>query len=503
MGNTTRHLVPAAGVLLAAVLIWLGGCNAPVGGGASGGSGGETDGRTDGSELDSAEAEPGSPLPGEGDEAAMPFPGSSTPGPGEGEDGLEAGVPVPPGLDGSDPGGADGGTEPETGAPGADEEAQAGMLTAGSFDDNLNYGVFEEFASQQLLEDLFGSPPEFSVGRRVVVTVRNDIGRPVGDARVVVSAAPDAEALLEVTTGSDGRVLFATGLDGGTEAVELTLTVYPPDGSPPNTETVSNEEPAWGVVLGEIEAGLPGQLDLAFVVDATGSMADEMSYLKSEVDSIAITVAEQFPEVDQRYALIVYRDQGDAYLTRTFDFTASLSEFQADLAEQQATGGGDYPEAMHLALEEASALSWRQEGTARVLFLIADAPPHNEFALRTVEAINALRLEQIAIYPIAASSVAEQAELIMRAAALLTMSQYLFLTDDSGVGNPHAEPHIPCYVVENLNVVMGRMIATELAGRRIEADPEDIIRVVGNPVNGICEKPDPGQEGDQNEGDEG
>jgi len=42
------------------------------------------------------------------------------------------------------------------------------------------------------------------------------------------------------------------------------------------------------------------------------------------------------------------------------------------------------------------------------------------------------------------------------------------------------------------------------AGPRIEADPEDIIRVVGNPVNGVCGEPDPGQEGKEDENpDEG
>ncbi|MCP4247404.1 MAG: VWA domain-containing protein, partial [bacterium] len=73
-----------------------------------------------------------------------------------------------------------------------------------------------------------------------------------------------------------------------------------------------------------------------------------------------------------------------------------------------------------------------------------------------------------------------------RMAALLTMSQYLFLTDDSGIGGPHAEPHIPCYVVERLDTLLFRMIATELAGHRVEADPEGSLRVVGNPVQGVC-----------------
>lgn len=86
----------------------------------------------------------------------------------------------------------------------------------------------------------------------------------------------------------------------------------------------------------------------------------------------------------------------------------------------------------------------------------------------------------------------------MRSAAFLTLSEYLFLTDDSGVGNTHAEPHIPCYQVQRLDQLMTRMIQAELTGARVEADPADIIRTVGNPVNGVCTpvETDTGQQSD-------
>ena len=86
----------------------------------------------------------------------------------------------------------------------------------------------------------------------------------------------------------------------------------------------------------------------------------------------------------------------------------------------------------------------------------------------------------------------------MRSAAFLTLSEYLFLTDDSGVGNPHAEPHIPCYLVQRLDQLMIRMIQAELTGARVEPDPADIIRTVGNPVAGVCvpEEDDTGQQQD-------
>lgn len=69
----------------------------------------------------------------------------------------------------------------------------------------------------------------------------------------------------------------------------------------------------------------------------------------------------------------------------------------------------------------------------------------------------------------------------MRTPALLTGGQFLFLTDDSGVGNAHAEPHLTNYHVERLDKLMIRLIASDLAGKRIPAERGDILRTVGKP----------------------
>ncbi len=66
------------------------------------------------------------------------------------------------------------------------------------------------------------------------------------------------------------------------------------------------------ITLPGAKQALPAELDLAFVIDATGSMGDEIEYLKNEVDGIASDVKAKFGNVPIRYALIVYRDHGDA-----------------------------------------------------------------------------------------------------------------------------------------------------------------------------------------------
>ena len=208
-------------------------------------------------------------------------------------------------------------------------------------------------------------------------------------------------------------------------------------------------------------------------------MGDEITFLQSEIKQIAAAVKAKFPQVNQRYGLVVYKDEGDEYVTRVSNFTASLDDFQRNLVKESAGGGGDTPEAIHKALEDCKQLSWRDADTARVMFVITDAPPHREHMQRTLEAADVLRKKGVAIYPLACSGYDDPAEFVLRAAAMMTGGQFLFLTNDSGVGNSHAEPHIPFYHVEKLDRLMVRMIATELSGKKVEAESGDILRTVG------------------------
>lgn len=368
---------------------------------------------------------------------------------------------------------------------------QAGVLTAGTFDDNLNYEASMAFLRDAVLEAPDYKLPGITRGRRITIRVQNRGGEPIGGARVLVEAPDEfgqlSVPLLDMPTHSDGCVLYHTGVDGGVDSERCTVTVFPPDGSDPFEQIGDPAESTWSVTLGGAASVRPTRLDLAFVIDSTGSMSDELEYIKTEITGIVADVRRAFPDVDMRFALIVYRDAGDRYLTRVFDFTDDLELYQSDLGSQVASGGGDMPESMHLALADAVTLRWREADTARVMFLIADAPPHTFEAQRALQQVLALRNAGVAIYPVAASGVGLEAELIMRTAALLTLGDYVFLTDDSRVGNTHAQPHIPCYCVEHLDLIMTRVIESELAGRAIFPDPADAIRVVGRPLDGVCQ----------------
>jgi hypothetical protein len=372
--------------------------------------------------------------------------------------------------------------ELDGGGAGYDERIQSRTLTAGSFDDGLNPGTFESFAHGLAHHSDLAQWAERFLAPRTVIRVQDDKGRPIGDAEVTFRGAGRRDSSV-VRSGTDGRAIHMSGLDGGgrgTMTVEVThhghrLRTTIPAGSLDRAITMPTQ------------AKRPSRLDIALVIDTTGSMSDELEYLKVEVRNIAESISREFPGVDQRYALVAYRDRGDEYVTRVHDFS-SLRNFRADLGAQSAGGGGDYPEAMHRALESANELSWRNGNTARMTFLIADAPPHGHEIAQTFDALDELRHSGVALYPVAASGVAQEAEFIMRTSALASGGEYIFLTDDSGVGNSHAEPHIPCYQVEHLKDAMVRVVRSELAGHRVESDPRAVVRSVGNSKHGVCQQ---------------
>jgi Mg-chelatase subunit ChlD len=229
-------------------------------------------------------------------------------------------------------------------------------------------------------------------------------------------------------------------------------------------------------------------MDVMFVIDATGSMGDEITYLQTEFDGIVESLARNNPQVSLRYGLVMYRDIGDEYVVRDYGFTSNPRVLRDQLRKQQANGGGDYPEAMEQAIDKAVDARWRDGNTAKVMFLVADAPPHDENLARAFESFKEARKEGIRIYPLGASGVADTAEYLMRMGAVMTQGRYLFLTDDSGVGNSHAEPKVPCYVVTPLNQLIERVLNSELRGTRVEPAAGSIIREVGRYDNGECNK---------------
>jgi Mg-chelatase subunit ChlD len=114
-------------------------------------------------------------------------------------------------------------------------------------------------------------------------------------------------------------------------------------------------------------------MDLVFALDTTASMKDDIAEIR---DSLVAALNEALRNFRQlRVGMILYKDYGDSYVTKTVPFTSNLDRFQRSLREINIGGGRDIPEAVYEALYEA-ATQFRWQAESRLVILIGDAPPH-------------------------------------------------------------------------------------------------------------------------------
>lgn len=126
-------------------------------------------------------------------------------------------------------------------------------------------------------------------------------------------------------------------------------------------------------------------VEVAFVLDTTGSMGPLINGAKRKIWSIATAIVDANPDAEIRMGLVAYRDIGDVYVTKRFDLTTDIQDLYANLLELRARGGGDWPESVNEALDVAvTKLSWTQGSEiCRIMFLVGDAPPHMNYAQDT------------------------------------------------------------------------------------------------------------------------
>jgi len=124
--------------------------------------------------------------------------------------------------------------------------------------------------------------------------------------------------------------------------------------------------------------GKRARLDVAFCIDTTSSMQGEIDTVKAKVKSMVNNLSRSKEKPIVRVGLVAYRDQGDDYVTKVFPFSENIDQVVKDISELSAEGGGDGPEAVDCGLHSAvHDLKWNsKEKTAKLLFLIGDAPPH-------------------------------------------------------------------------------------------------------------------------------
>lgn len=332
-------------------------------------------------------------------------------------------------------------------------EFEAGVLTAGEWNDLDNWDFWLELLSNQEYYDDVNKWGLKEIKRYSFVVA--DMNESLV-ANAEISLLSGSVEVWKTKTDNKGKATLWSDM----ELDDLTAVVK--IGS---TEEIVEDvtEYADGINNIHLDTEIENKkiVDVYFAVDATGSMSDEIDYLKVELNDVIARIKENNPSLEMRFGSVFYRDEGDEYVTRPFQFTTDEASLISFISDQSANGGGDFPEAVHAALDVAvTQNTWNDEASARILFLLLDAPPHytQEVISSLEENLIKAAEDGIKIVPITASGIDKSTEYLMRSFAILTNGTYVFITDDSGVGNDHLEPTIGEFEVEKLNDLIVRLV---------------------------------------------
>lgn len=354
--------------------------------------------------------------------------------------------------------------------------APSAGVKAGEWDDNANYREFLRY-----LDGERSGIHRVDVRDRQFLVVRDVAGKGVPGCTVVVKDETGRSTSF-VTTASGRAILFphAEGLKSR-DLVASTSCM----GAQVSRRFVASA--ADGIVELELPAqrALPKvrDIDVAFVLDTTGSMAEEIAAVKSTIQKVASSLSS--PEVRVRLGLVEFKDRTDGQVTTVYPMTTNLPAFSSQVSGLHASGGGDTPESVNEGLHVAlSRLGWNGQAVARFAFLVGDAPPHLDYPNDADYAVDMRDAAHrgIQIFTVAASGMDGLGQAVWRQIAAYTGATNLFVL--RGGAGPQSvgagDPRSSCggtqdqYASGNLDMLILRKIRQELRG--LDRDP---LRIAG------------------------
>lgn len=338
-------------------------------------------------------------------------------------------------------------------------------LQAGQSDDNLRFDAFQEF-----IEEVYPPHRELIEDRVVIQVVRED-GSPVYGAVVAI----EGQQGIELRTGSDGKAYLYPGLYG-VEA-PIRAQVRCPDGSfwQEGEAEPLPEQGYYGEEL-TVELGCerlaPVLLDVVYLHDVTGSMQDEMSQLQATTEQVMAMLEEEYGQSPRmiRVGGVLYRDRGDAFVTRVIDFDTP-GGFSQRFQQFYANGGGDKPESVNAGLEDALRMGWRDDAI-KVIVLVGDAAPHDYQDDPWDRYLNLSReaaRQGVRLHAISASGMRDRGEVAWREMAVFTGGKFVFLTYESASeSEPGGETtrHVEGYNVDDLGSIVFSLLKQEIENQR-------------------------------------
>ena len=334
-------------------------------------------------------------------------------------------------------------------------QPQGGLVTAGEWNDLDNW----DFYQKTLMKEPFkGFPDDWQMYTNhriaVAITAKN---KPAANATVTLFR--NDTPIWTAKTDNLGRAELWVGAFQKEKELNTALLRLKVNEQWVSTAAIS-ETQVNRIALDEALPSPTNVVQIAFMVDATGSMGDELEFLKMDLKKVIAEVQKTNTQLKISTATVFYRDEGDEYVVKHSPFTEDINQTTEFISLQRADGGGDFPEAVDKALVQLNQLQWQPEARTRIAFLVLDAPPHNKPAvISSIQySVKTAAASGVKLIPVVASGIDKTTEFLMRFIAMYTNGTYVFITDHSGIGNKHLEPSVGEYQVEKLSDLMVRLI---------------------------------------------
>lgn len=339
------------------------------------------------------------------------------------------------------------------------QQIQAGQITAGEWNDLNNWSFWESLSNNSEFSEM-KKYWKYNLENRIAINVKSNSTNLIDVPVTLINS--QNEIIWQSKTNNKGNAELWPFLKGGKE---LNYKVKIGDQIFPNIKSYNNYKINNLNISNYTKNNPKKKIDIAFMVDATGSMGDELEYLKEELTDVISKVKRKNENTTVNMGAVFYRDKGEDYVTKKSDFSTNIDNTINFIKEQSADAGGDFPEAVETALAESiNNLEWSEDATSRILFLVLDAPPHyDDQIISEIHNLIAIASKKgIKIIPITASGIDKETEFLMRYMAIATNGTYVFITNDSGIGNDHIIASVGNYQVELLNKLMERLINQSL-----------------------------------------
>jgi hypothetical protein len=346
----------------------------------------------------------------------------------------EASVPLPsaysPGASIKEPASAPNVTTPFT--------SHGGAVKAGEWDDNANYREFRHWLGTRPA----AAAHPIDIRQRRFIVVRDVAGLGIPGCRVVIE--DDSDRRTELWTSASGRAIlfpYAEGLSGQA----LTAKANCGGGAKLRFSLIEPDSVVDLRVAGLRALPRERSIDVAFVLDSTGSMNEEIAAVKSTIQKVAESL--RGSNVHIRMGLVEFKDRGDPFVTKIYPMSAELGSFARQVAGISASGGGDTPESVNEALHVAvHRLAWNERSLAKLAFLVGDAPPHLDYAQDYDYVLEAREAAHrgIQIFTVAASGMDTLGQVVWRQIAQYTGGTNMFVLrggagpQSTGAGDPRS-----------------------------------------------------------------